>query len=99
MTPEGNVEQHNAIDAAQMSNIEQARGSKADGANGADEAYAMCGINYAAEFCMRCILQRIICIFKHFHSALGIIKSDGKRGQRAGWNVLFRFHFFFCWWP
>lgn len=39
----------------------------------------MCGINYGATnfasvaFCM---LQRIICIFKHFHSALGIIKSD-----------------------
>jgi len=37
---------------------------------------AMCGINYGPQFCMRCILQRIICIFKHFHSALGIIKSD-----------------------
>lgn len=25
---------------------------------------------------MRCILRRIICIFKHFHSALGIIKNN-----------------------
>jgi len=33
-------------------------------------------INYGVSFCNRCILRRIICTFNHFHSALGIIKSN-----------------------
>lgn len=44
------------------------------------------GHNFASvAFCM---LQRIICIFKHFHSALGIIKSDANCSMpRATYHI------------